>query len=163
MVILEIGRTLMHRRFVVTTVIALALLFSQSAGLVVAALCPHLRSDEDSCDIQTTAEPSHHAMDHTQMEAESAGFSGSQNGAAVVIGKQNGSCSHCAVHSRTNRNTPSSQQSNVPQRLGELTITLDVARIHLVPASQAPALSSRAHAPPGDLIPRHVLLNTFRI
>lgn len=153
----------MHRPFVATTVIALALLFNQSAGLAVAALCPHLRSDKDSCDILTKAEPTHHEMDHMQMEAESAGFSGSQNGEAVAMGKQNGSCSHCAVHSRTNRNTASSQQSSVPQRSGELTISLGVAHIHLLPASQGPALSSRAHGPPGDAIARHVLLNTFRI
>lgn len=161
--VLEISRTRMHMRFLATTVIALALLFSQSAGLVVAALCPHLRSDKDSCDTQTTAEPTHHGVAHTQLEAELAEFSGSQNGDAVTIAKQSGSCSHCAVHSRTNRNTASSEQSNVPQRLNELTITLGIARIHLVPASQAPAWSARAHGPPGDIIPRHVLLNTFRI
>ncbi len=155
----------MHRRFVATTVIALALLFSQSAVLFMAALCPHVRADKDSCDTLIEAEPTHHDMDHMQLGAESnsAGFSGSQTGEAVAIGKQNGSCSHCAVHSRTNRNTASSQRSNVPQRVGELTIALGIAGIHLVPASRGAALSSRAHGPPGDAIPRHVLLNTFRI
>lgn len=159
-----IGRVRMHRRFLVSTVIALALLFSNSAGLFVAALCSHRESDKNSCEtLQVEAEPTHHEMDHTQVDEESVVVSTPQTGEAVAVEKQNGSCSHCAVHSRTSRNTASSQQSNVPQRSGELTITLGVFSIPFDPDLRTAALPSRAHGPPGDAIPRHVLLNIFRI
>ena len=65
----------MHKRFLVTTVLAAALLFSQGGDLLVAALCPHLQSGMASCETQPpTGGMSHEDMGHMgHMEMEPAG------------------------------------------------------------------------------------------
>jgi hypothetical protein len=60
----------MHKRFVVTTVLAIALFFSQGGSFLVAAFCPHLGARRPSCDTHI-AEPimSHHNMADMPMDA----------------------------------------------------------------------------------------------
>lgn len=154
----------MHKRFLVNTVLGIALLFSQGGNLLVAALCPHLQSGMASCETQL-ADPamSHKDMGHAghlEMEQEPS----SQGVADVTaLGQPISPCSHCAVHSRTNPNPDSLRETEVPKRSVELNIPLQVSRVAPVAAAPVDVLTSRAHGPPGDPIPRHILINIFRI
>ncbi len=151
----------MHKRFLATTVLAAALLFSQGGKFLVAALCPHLQSGMASCSTQLV-EPtmSHEDMGHMEMEHEAV-----SNGDpdAVAIRQPIGLCSHCAVHSRTNPNTASLRASEAARRSVDLNIPLHFSRVAPVTVAPVAVLPSRAHGPPGEQISRHIFLNIFRI
>jgi hypothetical protein len=151
----------MQKRFFATTILAGALLFSQGGSFLIAALCPHLQSGMASCETQL-ADPamSHEDMGHMGMEHESAPNSDPDS---VALGQPIGPCSHCAVHSRTSQNTASLRQAEAAKRSIDLNIPHQVSSVAPVAASPVPVLISRAHGPPGDPGPRHILINIFRI
>lgn len=151
----------MHKRFLANTVLGVALLFSQGGTFLIAALCPHLQSGTASCEAKP-ADPatSHDDMGHVGMEHETAP---NPDPDAVALGQPQGSCSHCAVHSGTNPNTAPLRQAEAVKRSVDLNIPLQVSKVALVAASPVPVLTSRAHGPPGDPTPRHILINIFRI
>ena len=151
----------MHKRFLATTVLAIALLLSQGGNFLVAALCPHLQTGMASCEAQL-AKPtmSHEDLGHMEMEHEAV-----SNGDpdAFAFGQPIGPCSHCAVHSRTNPNTASLRATEAANRSVDLNIPLNFSRVAPVTVSPAAVLTSRAHGPPGDSTRRHILINIFRI
>ncbi|MGI9165764.1 MAG: hypothetical protein ACR2G5_05170 [Pyrinomonadaceae bacterium] len=151
----------MHKRFLATTVLAVALPFSQGGNFLVAALCPHLQSGMTACKTQL-AEPtmSHEDMVHMEMERETAS---NRDPDAVALGQPIGPCSHCAVHSRTNRNTASLSEMEAARRSADLNIPLPLSRVSPVSVSAVSVSTSRAHGPPGERTPRHILINIFRI
>ncbi len=152
----------MHKRFLATAVVALALVLGQGGSFLVAALCPHLRSNQESCETPTTdAGENHPDMGHMQMDSSDSDTPESSD--AIVIGKPVGSCSHCAVHSRKNGNTGSLQRSSIPQRTSDQTISVEPIPANPVSVSRTKIVASRAHGPPGDATPRHILINIFRI
>ncbi|MGH9932183.1 MAG: hypothetical protein ACREA9_23525, partial [Pyrinomonadaceae bacterium] len=154
----------MHKRLVANTVLSIALLFSQGGTFLIAALCPQLQSGMASCETKL-AEPamSHEDIGHTghmEMEQEPA----SQPDANVAtLGRPISPCSHCAVHSRRSPNTASLRQAEAAKRSVDLNIPLQVSRVAPVAASPVAVLTTRAHGPPGDSSPRHILINIFRI
>jgi hypothetical protein len=154
----------MHKRFVATTVLAVALLFSQGGNFLIASLCPHLRSTLASCDTQT-AEPamSHDDMGHMQMHGSDTESSPNRDPYALSLGKPIGSCSHCAVHSRTTSNAISLRDIEAAKRAGDLSIPLTFSTFAPVTTSPVAVLTSRAHGPPGESTSRYLLLNVFRI
>jgi hypothetical protein len=112
----------MNMRFVATTVLAAALLFSQGGNFLVAALCPHLQSGTVSCEIplaETTL--SHEDMGHVGMDHSSA-FN--PDPSAVAAGHGLDPCSHCAVHSSKNPNPASLRETETPKRSTGLSIPL---------------------------------------
>ncbi len=151
----------MHKRFVATTVLGIALLFSQRGTFLLAALCPHLQPGMASCEMKL-ADPAmaHEEMGHMRMDHETAPNSDPD---AVVLGQPIGPCSHCAVHSRTNPITASLRQAEAARRSVDLNIPHPVSRVAPVAASPVAVLTSRAHGPPGETTPRHILINIFRI
>lgn len=151
----------MHKRFLAITVVAAALLFSQGGNFLVAALCPHLRSGMASCMTKLAAPTmSHEDMGHMGMEHEPAS---NQDPDAVALGQPIGPCSHCAVHSRKNPNTAWLTETEAAKRSVDLNIPLHVSRVAPVTVSTVAVLTSRAHGPPGEAIPRHILISIFRI
>ena len=151
----------MDKRFLATTVLAAALLFSQGGNFVVAALCPHLRSGTASCEMRLgDSTMSHEDMGHMGMEHEPAS---NVNAGAVAVGQPIGPCSHCAVHSRTTPNTASLRQAEAAKRSVDLNIPSQISGVAPIAASPVPILTSRAHGPPGENTPRHILINIFRI
>ena len=156
----------MHKRFFATTVIALALLFGQIGTFVVAAFCPHLSSKVVSCETQAApaeSESANHGMHDMQMEATESLPNHAEGNVAIPTAEPTGSCKHCALHSRTSPNKTSLRESNIPQRSVDLTISLPVADVTLAPKFPAAVMPARAHGPPGNETPRHVLINIFRI
>jgi len=151
----------MHKRFIATTVLATALLFSQGGSFLIAALCPHLKSGMTSCQAQLSAPTmSHDDMGHMGMEHDPAS---NVDADAVAVGQPIRPCSHCAVHSRTNPNSASLRETEAAKRSVDLNIAFEFSRVAPVEASPVPVLISRAHGPPGDLTPRYILINIFRI
>lgn len=154
----------MHKRFLAATVLAVALLFSQVGSFLVAALCPHLRSGIFHCNNQLTQPAtSHHDMGHMQMESLEKVPSLSTDPDAVALRPPTELCTHCAVHSRTRPNAVSLRETDAPKRAGDLTIPVTGLRIVSIATSPAAVLTSRAHGPPGEYTPRHILINIFRI
>jgi len=156
----------MHKRFLATTVLATALLFSQGGSFLIAALCPHFSSGMASCETQISAPTMSHEdmgqehMGHMEMESEPASHPSAD---VAALDQPMSPCSHCAVHSRTNPNTASLKQAEAAKRSIDLNIPLQVSKVAPVAASPVPVLISRAHGPPGDPTPRHILINIFRI
>ncbi len=153
----------MHKRFLVTTLVGIAVLFGQGGNFLVGALCPHLRSAAASCDMQVSeTEMSHQEMGHEgmgSMDNEPI----AQDNEADTLGQPPKPCSHCAVHSRSSSNAISLRETDTPKRSADLSIPLTVSTIVPVSTSSAAVLTSRAHGPPGELRPRHILINIFRI
>jgi len=150
----------MHKRFLATTALATALLFSQGGNFLIAALCPHLQSGTASCEPELT-EPtmSHEDMGHKGMEHESAPNPAPD---AFALSQPIDPCSHCALHSRTT-STAALRETEAAKRSVDLSIPLHFSRVAAVTTSPVAVLTSRAHGPPGEAIPRHLLINIFRI
>jgi hypothetical protein len=151
----------MNMRFLATTVLAAALLFSQGGNFLIAALCPHLRSGTASCEIplvETTL--SHQDMGHVGMDHSSTL---NPDPSAVAAGHDIDPCSHCAVHSGKNPNPPSLRETEAPKRSAELSIPLHFSTVAPVIVSPTAVLTSRAHGPPGESTARYILMSIFRI
>ncbi len=155
----------MHKRFLAITVLtAAALLFSQGGHLLVAALCPHLRAGMASCATPPAkASRSHEDMGHgghMEMESEPAAQPDSN---ASALGQPIDACSHCAVHSRTTPNAVSLRETETAKRSIDFNIPLNVSGVAPAIVTPVAVLTSRAHGPPGETRPRHILINVFRI
>lgn len=159
----------MHKRLAATTVLGVTLLFSQGANVLVAALCPHLGSPSQPCITQAPKTDSDHQhMDHTKMdssEGESVSAEPSASGESsgrIALSQPVGACPHCSMHSRTSSNPASFREIETAKRASDLDIPL----VEAIVFEQEPAVANlvtRAHGPPGSEIPRHVLINIFRI
>ena len=157
----------MHKRFVATTVLAAALLFSQGGNFLVAALCPHLRSGTVSCETQM-ADPgmSHEGMGHIGMEHEmdpDRSLDPHPDSNSVAIGQRHDPCSHCAVHSSTIPRAASLKETETAKRSNNLSVPVHDFRVAPVTERTVAVLSARAHGPPGEQLPRYILLDIFRI
>lgn len=150
----------MRKRFVATIVLAAALLFSQAGNFLVGALCAH-KSGMTSCMKQLAAPTmSHEGMGHMATEHEAATTEDSD---AAAVGQPVGPCSHCAVHSRTIPNTAALCETDTAKRSIDLNIALDFSKSAPVTVPPTGILAARAHGPPGETTPRHILINIFRI
>lgn len=160
----------MHKQFFATTILAVALVFSQGGSFLVAALCPHLRSGVKSCNPHVV-EPaishhdamSHHDMGHMQMDSAGHEPASNLNLGEAALDRPMELCAHCAVHSRTTSNAISFRDSEAAKRAGNLTGAITVWKVIQVATSAVAALNSSAHGPPGEHTPRHILINIFRI
>jgi len=142
----------MNRRFLAANILALAVLFSQGGGLVLAAICPHLRAQHSaSCHGMPQETSAHH---HDMQPAGGAVFETEET--AI-------SCNHCAIHSRTKRDDSALQPTNTLQRESDppLWISFQVAEPQSVVST--PAWTANAHGPPGRSGSLHLLYNVFRI
>jgi hypothetical protein len=139
--------TIMKRRFVAVIIVVLAVLFCQSGGVVLAAICPHLRGAHETCHGMVAAVQSHQTQ---QADA----FETSDSGAA---------CNHCVIPAGNKRDDLALQEPNSAQRASDLTVSIH----HATP--NAPALVktvtwvAKAHGPPRDAGSLYVLINIFRI
>jgi hypothetical protein len=158
----------MNRRFVAALIVALAVLFGQGGGLVLAAICPHLRSEEqpdnschsksrgDVAGVAGVAEVAEVAKHHHQpAEAEP--------GDAFATEEHDVRCNHCVVHSRSKREESALQQPNTSQRAEDHKVAVPLLKLQPPSSLRSSAWQARAQGPPGPAAPLHVLLNVFRI
>lgn len=142
----------MKRRFVAALIVALAVLFGQGGGLVLAAICPHLRAEQpdNSCHAESQAVATHH------QPAKPAGSAFATEGTDVR-------CNHCAVHSRNKREESALQKAYTPQRGDDHKSALPIFTVEPAPLLKASVWGAKTESPPGSTAPLHVLLNVFRI
>lgn len=157
---------MMRKQFLVITILAVALLFSQGGSFLVASLCPHLQSAMSSCVAPLMATAMAHGnmetMEHMEMRSMEHAPAVNQDANAFAFGQPASTCPHCAVHSGTT-NTVSLRESEASRRLGDATLARTFSRIARVVAAPFRSPVSRDHGPPGSNIARYVLINTFRI
>ena len=139
----------MKKRLVAIVFVALAVLFCQSGGVVLAAICPHLRARHESCHAMAPA------AEMPQMQHAS--------GAAFETSDEGATCNHCIINLSNKRDDSAVEQANASQRASDVTFSPSL------PTANQPALTrsvtwvAKAHGPPGDNAPLYVLLNVFRI
>lgn len=154
----------MQKWFLTIALVSVAVLFSQGGDFLIASLCPHVRSGLASCNIQVTkATASHEHMDHRQMASMETESTPENNADGNALDRPAEPCNHCAVHSRAAADPGSLRESETAKRSGHLKLPLTVSRFVSVPTSVVILPSARAHGPPGELTPRHILINIFRI
>lgn len=153
----------MQQRFLATTVLTAALLFSLGGNFLTAALCPHLRSTQAACEPHA-AEPamSHEGMGDMHVESMEEPVSNPDLN-AIALGQPIQPCSHCAAHSRTTPNAVSQREIEASKRSGNIAIPDAVPTVVSVNPLSVAVVTSRAHGPPGTAIPRHILINIYRI
>ena len=153
----------MHKRFLASTLLAVGLLFSQGGNFLVASLCPHLRFGQTPCDTHVfESTMSHDDMGNMSMDSMHESASNPDPN-AVALGEPVGLCTHCAAHSRTTPNAVSLREIEASKRSGSFPIPDAVPNVVSVEMSSIAILTSRAHGPPGETTPRHILINIFRI
>ena len=139
----------MKRRLVAIVFVALAVLFCQSGGVVLAGICPHLRAQHATC--------------HAMAQMVDMPVMQHANGAAFETSDAGATCNHCVINARNKRDDSAVEQANASQRASDVTVS------PTVPAANPPELTrsvtwvAKAHGPPGDAAPLYVLLNVFRI
>lgn len=144
----------MKRRFVAAVIVVLAVLFGQGGGLVLAAICPHLRPEQPDNSCHTKSQ--NLAGEHHHGNAE-------PKGDAFEMRETDVRCNHCVVHSRDTREESSLQQTNTSHRTGDpklQTTTFMPAGPALL---EAVAPVAKAHGPPGSAAPLYLRVNVFRI
>jgi hypothetical protein len=139
----------MSQRFVAGVTVALAVLFCQSGGVVLAAICPHLRAQHESCHAMSEM-----AESHDMQPANGAAFETSETGTT---------CSHCMMYARNKRDDSAVEQPNSSQRANDVAVSVRVSTTDPVALLQTIAFVAKAHGPPGDSGPLYVRNNTFRI
>lgn len=159
----------MLKRLTITSLLGLALLFSQGGVLLIAALCPHLRLAMPGCSSMSNqaaemdhSQMAHHDMDQDNLPVATAGDSNDSNIVEVSEGER--PCSHCAIHAGAKANPISARTAETVKRSAELSVPQTVSGLPPLSASDIAVLAAREHSPPGDgNRPKHLLLNTFRI
>jgi len=161
---------LIVNKLLATIGLGITLLFSQGANVLVAALCPHLRSPaEESCVSHLPEPDAHHHMNHMEMDSHEGEFVTSEStdpketAQSVFISQPTGLCPHCAMHTRLSSKAITFRETKVTNRAGDLKLALIIDPIVFEHKSVVSIPSSRAHGPPGEKPPRHVLINVFRI
>lgn len=137
----------MKHRFVAVIIIALAVLFCQSSGVVLAAICPHLRAPHQTCHGMVGAVESHETQ-------HADAFETSYSGAA---------CNHCVIPAGNKRDDSAPQEANSAQRASDLTVSFSPATANSSANAKAVTWVAKAHGPPRDAGPLYVLINVFRI
>lgn len=154
----------MNKRFLATTIIAIALLFSQGGKFLVAAFCPHLQSAMASCNTKPAEHVmSHEDMGHMEMDSMEHEPASKPDPDAVALSQPTVPCPHCALHSSATSNTASLKETDAAKRSSDLSNPLTFSIAAAVSSSLVAVLTLRAHGPPGKTTPRHILINIFRI
>ena len=137
----------MKRRFVAVIIVALAVLFCQSGGVVLAAICPHLRGSHETCHGMIAAVESHETQQADAFETTDSGTA----------------CNHCVVPLSNKRDDSALQEANSAQRASDLTVSLHQATPNSPALVKTVTWVANAHGPPRDAGSLYVLINVFRI
>src|SRR6476646_9483132 len=123
----------MKRRFVAVIIVALAMLFCQSSGVVLAAICPRVRGPHEHCHGMVAVES------HETQNAEA--FETSDSGAA---------CDHCVIPVGNKRDDLALQEANGAQRASDLTVSLHQTTPDSPAFVKTVTWVAKAHGPPRD-------------
>lgn len=179
----------MRNRSWLITLVASALLLSASANVIAAAFCPRFASHRDCCLVQIPLSKQivnqascHHettGMKMTGMAGDGEMKSSSEPAAKPSEGSQPNpardafsdegaldlpiqACTHCVTHSQPASGTADVISVDPSKRLLENGAPPVVLRAPTAAAFSI-AITPSEHGPPGQSLPRHVLINIFRI
>jgi hypothetical protein len=147
----------MKRKFVAALIVALAVLFGQGGGLVLAAFCPHVKAEQpdNACHDAQEANSQDAVTEHHQTAVP--------EGHAFESKESDVRCNHCVVNSRSKREESVLQTTYTPQRADDQKSAVHVYRVEHPSFLKISTWSAQTHGPPGPPAPLHVLLNVFRI
>ena len=144
-----VAKRIMKQRFVAVIIVALAVVFCQSSGVVLAAVCPHLRAPHETCHGMVAAVDAHETQ-HANTEAFQTGDSGA-------------ACNHCVIPAGNKRDDAVVQETSSAQRASDLSISLSLFAINPPALLKTVTWVAKAHGPPRDAGSLYVLINVFRI
>jgi hypothetical protein len=156
----------MHKRFLSTGMLLLALLASAWGNVLAAAMCPHSAQSSQAC---CHARAAHHPSSHEGMEAMEMGDvkmepAAEQATPASAFGQLAGACAHCMSHSQPSTLPATLREAGQSKRGSETATPLIAAETVLRTALLVQKIPAREHAPPGAArFARHVLISVFRI
>lgn len=177
----------MQKRFFSIPILILAFVLSAWGNVIAAAFCPRYASNRDCCVKPVASQPRqveksscHHEMagmemDDMQMETEafsdSTTDSNAQASPAALTAKSSSDqvaldlpierCAHCWSHSQPTSGTASVVPVDPSRQLVENSPPAN-SRFALRSVSPI-SITPSEHSPPGIALPRHVLINVFRI
>jgi hypothetical protein len=154
------------KQVLTTAVLAAAILFTQGSSFLIAALCPHLRpqvTEETHCGPQPSEDSKSERLVHELAHHEKSERGSRPHADTIALGLPKGFCSHCSVHSSKTSGTAVLRLQEAAKRTFDLLIPAPVTGVVAVMVSPNAVVASRAHGPPGQPKPRHILLNIFRI
>lgn len=149
--------------------ITLVFLLSTWSNVIAASYCPHYLARDVSAkqrvkpNSPVKSEACHHEMAQMDMddEAETSTAADQLNPAQAVWELPDVPCGHCWMHSQ-----PASGNSTVaaPGPSSEsLAANAPVDAMIALPLTFINPITPVEHGPPGNSLPRHVLINVFRI
>jgi len=139
----------MKRRFLAVIIVVCAVLFCQSGGVVLAAICPHLRAPHETCHGMIAA-----VAPHEMQHANAAAFETSESGAV---------CNHCVIYASNKRDDTALQEANSAQRASDLSVSLSISAVNPPALLKTVTWVAKPHGPPRDGGALYVLINVFRI
>ena len=170
----------MSRRSFPIFLLTVTLLLSSWSNVIAASFCPHYsardlfvkqRVEQNN---PVESEPCHHemapmSMDGESMEIERDSESESQyatanklNPATAVVELPGEPCGHCWMHSQpSSGNGTAAVQGSSPQSVEADAPPADA--VIALPLTFIMRITPCEHGPPGNSLPRHVLINVFRI
>lgn len=149
----------MQMRLVTAIAIVCGLLFTQGGNYVLAALCPHLESNETAC----ASKPEHASASHHDIDDEAQPSGEPHNFDVLEIENAHADCSHCVVHSQNRRDERASRKALVSPRTDYQNTAVIALVLPSADVSKSTSWAAKSHGPPGDSVPLHVLINVFRI
>jgi hypothetical protein len=173
----------MRKRSLSIVLVVVALLFSAWGNVIAAAFCPRFALNHDCCLKHGTQPPKqakhewscHHemaGMDMDDMQMESPPDTGAQNSHTQLPSESSSDevaldlpieqCACCLNHSQTTSGTVSVVAIDPSKQLVETNSPPANFAIGLTSVFASLIIRSE-HSPPGQSIPRHVIINVFRI
>ena len=154
----------MLKRLTITSLLGVALLFSQGGVLLIAALCPHLRLAVPVCGDMTGDAVDHSQMAHHEMEPGNSLLDGLHEANTILWQGGGRPCSHCSIHGQTKSSNASVKTAETVKRTTEISVPDTVSAFAPVITSDVAVLTAKEHGPPGEASrPKHVIFSTFRI
>jgi len=184
-------RTMQKRSFSITLLVV-AFLFSAWSNVIAAAFCPRYSSSRN-CHIQqrqikqvehksscqhemADMEMGDMQMDDTNMDSEAASetsdnsipeippvqIATDSSSEQLTIDFPTEPCGHCWMHSQPSSGTATSVAVDPSRRLVE-TSAPPADFVAALPSAFAVPIMPLEHSPPGNSLPRHVLISVFRL
>jgi hypothetical protein len=177
----------MRQRSFSITFLILTFVLSAWGNVIAAAFCPRYASNRNCCIKQIVSQPTqpeqsscHHemtgmAMGEMQMEPET---SDSQNDLSTQTSPSSRAsesssvqdavdlpieqCLHCVSHSQPTSGTAAIIPVDQSKQPGDIDSPVADSRFALASGSPS-CITPSEHSPPGSALPRHILINVFRI
>ena len=152
----------------VTGLVAVSLLLSAWSNVIAACFCPRYNINHDHARTHLSHMPiqdessCNHEMSTMKMDDQSSGVQRQDSVEHAVFESSDQRCKHCLMFSASTSATATLVSINLGNRLLETDAALVSSEIALT-SSFSITIDPSEHGPPGNLVPRHILISIFRI